>query len=115
MTEAAIGLHGLGLMGQGFTRRLAEKGYRVVGFDIDAAKTRAASDWGVTPAKSAAEVAQACDIVLVSVINTAAVEDVALGPNGIVAAGRGEGKILVDHSTTELEETQRIASAVAED
>jgi 3-hydroxyisobutyrate dehydrogenase len=114
MTQGAIGFIGLGLMGQGFTRRLAEKGYRVVGFDIDAAKTAAASDWGVRPAKSAAEVAQACEIILVSVINTAAVEDVALGPNGIVAAGRGEGKILVDHSTTELEATQRIASALAE-
>lgn len=44
MTQRAVGFIGLGLMGQGFTRRLAEKGYRVVGFDIDAAKTRAASD-----------------------------------------------------------------------
>ncbi|TMJ51502.1 MAG: NAD(P)-dependent oxidoreductase, partial [Alphaproteobacteria bacterium] len=64
MTEATVGFIGLGLMGQGFTRRLAGKGYRVVGFDIDAAKTRAASEWGVTPANSAAEVAQACDIIL---------------------------------------------------
>src|SRR6266496_637142 len=116
MTEGTVGFIGLGLMGQGFTRRLAGKGYRVVGFDIDAAKTRAASEWAVTPANSAAEVAQACDIILVSVIDPAgiksAVEDVALGPNGIVAAGRGEGKILVDHSTTDLETTQRIASAL---
>ncbi len=101
-------------MGQGFTRRLAEKGYRVVGFDIDQGRTRAASDWGVNPANSAAEVARTCDVILVSVINTAAVEDVALGPTGIVAAGRGEDKILVDHSTTELEATQRIAAALAE-
>ena len=54
MTEGTVGFIGLGLMGQGFTRRLAGKGYRVVGFDIDAAKTRAASEWGVTPANSAA-------------------------------------------------------------
>src|SRR6266704_3301547 len=118
MTEGTVGFIGLALMGQGFTRRLAGKGYRVVGFDIDAAKTRAASEWGVTPANSAAEVAQACDIILVSVIDPAAiksaVEDVVLGPNGIVAAGRGEGKILVDHSTTDLETTQRIASALGE-
>jgi len=114
MTEGAVGFIGLGLMGQGFTRRLTEKGYRVVGFDIEEAKTRAASDWGVMPAKSAAEVARACDIILVSVINTAAVEDVALGSNGIVAAGRGEGKILVDHSTTELEATKRIASVLGQ-
>jgi len=118
MTQGTVGFIGLGLMGQGFTRRLGEKGHRVVGFDIDAAKTGAASEWGVAAAKSAAEVAQACDIILVSVMNPAAiksaVEDVALGPNGIVAAGRGEGKILVDHSTTELDTTQRIASALGE-
>jgi 3-hydroxyisobutyrate dehydrogenase len=118
MTEGAIGFVGLGLMGQGFTRRLVEKGYRVVGFDIDEAKTAAASGWGVAPAKSPAAVAQACDIILVSVINpasvTSAVEDVALGPDGIVAAVRGAGKIFVDHSTTDLETTQRIASALTE-
>jgi 3-hydroxyisobutyrate dehydrogenase len=114
MTEDAVGFIGLGLMGQGFTRRLAEKGYRVVGFDIDQGRTKAAFDWGVTPANSAAEVARTCDVILVSVINTAAVEDVALGPDGIVAVERGEGKILVDHSTTEPDATQRIAAALAE-
>src|SRR5260370_14680544 len=85
MTEGTVGFIGLGLMGQGFTRRLGEKGYRVVGFDIDAAKTGAASEWGVAPAKSAAEGAQACDIILVSVIDPAsgksAVGDVGLRPN----------------------------------
>jgi 3-hydroxyisobutyrate dehydrogenase len=113
MPETGVGFVGIGLMGQGFTRRLIERGHRVVGFDIDAEKTKAASGWGVKPAGSAAEVARACDVILVSVTNTAAVEDVALGANGVVAAGRGEGKIFVDHSTTELEATQRVASALA--
>ncbi len=53
-----IGFVGLGLMGQGFTQRLAEKGYKVVGFDIDESKVKAAAAWGVQPAKSAAEVAE---------------------------------------------------------
>ena len=79
MTGTSVGFVGLGLMGQGFTQRLCEKGYRVVGYDVDAGKTRAAAAWGVTPADSAAEVADAADIVLVCVINTAAVEDVTLG------------------------------------
>jgi 3-hydroxyisobutyrate dehydrogenase-like beta-hydroxyacid dehydrogenase len=113
MPETGVGFVGIGLMGRGFTRRLIERGHRVVGFDIDAEKTKAASGWGVKPAGSAAEVARACDVILVSVTNTAAVEDVALGANGVVAAGRGEGKIFVDHSTTELEATQRVASALA--
>ena len=86
MTQT-IGFIGLGLMGQGFTARLKETGHRVVGFDIDAAKVAQAKAIGVEPAASPAEVAKQADIVLVCVINTAAVEDVVSGPNGIVAAG----------------------------
>jgi len=117
MTQAAVGFVGLGLMGAGFTRRLVETGHQVAGFDVDAVKLRAAADWGVAPAKSAAAVARACDVVLASVLGSgaqSAVEDVALGPEGVVAAG-GEGKIFVDLSTTDLETTQRIAAALAKD
>ncbi|MEJ0074872.1 MAG: NAD(P)-dependent oxidoreductase [Alphaproteobacteria bacterium] len=108
-----VGFVGLGLMGEGFTRRLIETDHTVVGFDIDESKTRAASAWGVQPAASAAQVAQASDIVLVCVINTAAVEDVTLGPRG-VASVEITGKVVVDHSTTEFDATNRIAAALAE-
>ena len=114
MTGASVGFIGLGLMGQGFTKRLCEKGYRVVGFDADAGKTKVAADWGVTPAKSAAEVADFADIVLVCVINTAAVEDVTLGPRGIITIAKPAGKICVDLSTTELDTTKRIAAALGQ-
>lgn len=114
MTTKPIGFIGLGLMGQGFTRRLAELGCGVVGFDIDQSKVAAAAGWGVKPAKSAAEVAEACDVILTCVINTAAVEDAAIGPNGVIAAGQIQGKVFVDLSTTELEATRRIADALAQ-
>lgn len=107
-----LGFVGLGLMGQGFTRRLVAQGHRVVGFDADPSKTRAAAAWGVVPANSAMEVAEAADIILVCVINTAAVEDVALGSRGLIAARSSPGKIMVDHSTTELNATKRIAAAL---
>jgi 3-hydroxyisobutyrate dehydrogenase len=112
VTTATVGFVGLGLMGQGFTQRLVEKSYRIIGFDTDASKSKAAAGWGVTPANSAAEVAEAADIILVCVINTAAVEDVALGPRGLIAARSLAGKIMVDHSTTELEATKRIAASL---
>jgi 3-hydroxyisobutyrate dehydrogenase-like beta-hydroxyacid dehydrogenase len=114
MTATSVGFVGLGLMGEGFTRRLGEKGYRVIGYDADADKTEAAAAWGVVPAQSAAEVAEAADIVLVCVINTAAVEDVTLGPRGIALASKPGGKICVDLSTTELDATKRIAAALDE-
>ena len=109
----AVGFVGLGLMGEGFTRRLIEKGHAVTGFDIDPEKTRAAAAWGVKPAASAAEVAQASDIVLICVINTAAVEDATLGARGIASVNIA-GKVIVDHSTTELDATKRIAAALGE-
>ena len=108
-----IGFIGLGLMGEGFTRRLIEKGYRVAGFDIDAARTKAAAGWGVTVAQNAADVARQSDIILTCVINTAAVEAATLGADGIAQAPDLKGKIVVDHSTTELEATHRIAKALA--
>src|SRR3954447_21259549 len=110
---SAVGFIGLGLMGEGFTRRLIETRHRVIGFDIDPEKTRAAAAWGVKPAASAADVAQACDVVLICVINTAAVEDATLGARGIGSVDIA-GKVIVDHSTTELDATSRIAVALGQ-
>lgn len=110
----SIGFIGFGLMGQGFCRRLAEKGHRVTGFDIDPAKVAQMRALGVEPAASPAAIAAACDIVLMCVINTAAVEDVVSGPNGIATAGRLDGKVLVDHSTTEIEATKQQAAVLRE-
>ena len=81
-----IGFIGLGLMGAGFTRRLIASGYTVSGYDPDPARQKEATANGVTIAASAAEVAKAADIILVCVINTAAVEDATVGPRGIAAA-----------------------------
>jgi 3-hydroxyisobutyrate dehydrogenase-like beta-hydroxyacid dehydrogenase len=114
MSKTAIGFVGLGLMGIGFTKRLVATGHKVTGFDSDPAKVQAAAAWGVAPAASAADVIAAADIVLVCVINTAAVEDVTLGPRGFISGGRLNGKVVVDHSTTELATTKRIAATLAE-
>ena len=112
--RSTIGFIGLGNMGVGFTKRLAGQGHGIVGYDIDRAKMDAAAAWGVVPAASPAEVARAADVILICVISTHAVEDVVLGPGGIVEIGRAEGKTVVDHSTTDIETTRRLASALAE-
>lgn len=108
MTER-IGFIGLGLMGTGFTKRLIATGHAVTGYDPDPARMSAAVKNGVKPAASAAEVAKASDIILVCVINTAAVDDAAIGARGVTAAGDIAGKIVVDHSTAEIKATLRIA------
>ena len=42
-----VGVIGLGIMGGSFSRNLVKAGWRVVGFDIDAAKRRELSRAGV--------------------------------------------------------------------
>jgi 3-hydroxyisobutyrate dehydrogenase len=108
-TLPAIGFIGLGLMGQGFTRRLVETGFKVTGYDIVADKVKAAAAHGVVGASSPATVAAASDIVLVCVTSTDAVQEAVFGKGGIVETA-GKGKVLVDHSTTEIDATKEFAA-----
>jgi 3-hydroxyisobutyrate dehydrogenase-like beta-hydroxyacid dehydrogenase len=110
VNEGPVGFIGLGLMGTGFTRRLLATGHRVIGFDIVPEKREAAAAYGVEPAQSPGEVAAACAIVLNCVTTTAAVAEVITGLGGILSAGRLDGKVFVDHSTTEIGETKRLGA-----
>ena len=56
---------GLGNMGQGMARNILKAGIGLKGFDLsEAARARFAEDGG-TPAESAAEAAEGCDLLLV--------------------------------------------------
>ena len=107
-TKQKIGFIGLGLMGQGFTKRLTECGYRVTGFDLDSTKVEQASKHGVIAASNAAEVAKSSDVVLVCVTSTDGVEKVIFGAGG-VAETASPGMVLVDHSTSIVANTKDMA------
>lgn len=106
--KPSIGFIGLGLMGHAFTKRLISCGYAVTGFDLDDDKIDRASKHGVAGADSCADVASRSDIVLVCVTSTDAVREAVFGPGGVAEYGSGE-KVLVDHSTTIVEETKTMA------
>jgi 3-hydroxyisobutyrate dehydrogenase-like beta-hydroxyacid dehydrogenase len=112
MTNSALtlGLIGLGLMGEGFAKRLVATSYPVVGYDVVANKVAHAKGLGVSPAVSPAEVAQRADIVLMSVTTTDAVADVVEGQQGILSVGKPRVRVLVDHSTTEIDATRELAA-----
>jgi len=109
VSKEGIGFIGLGLMGQAFTRRLVERGYQVTGYDIVADKVRAAEGHGVRPAASPAEVAQASGVVLVCVTSTQDVGQVLFGAGGVAEAAVRD-KVVVDHSTSEVEATRTMAA-----
>ncbi|MFM2422607.1 MAG: hypothetical protein RL291_1137 [Pseudomonadota bacterium] len=108
-----IGFIGLGLLGGAMARRLATTGHRVVAFDIDSQRCAEATGAGLTVASSSRAVAEAASIVCVCVTTTAAVADVIEGADGVLALGRLDGKVIVDHSTTEITETKRLAARLA--
>lgn len=107
-SKPALGFIGLGMMGQGFTKRLTGAGFTVAGYDIVPEAVEKAAQHGVTPADSPRAVAQASDIVLTCVTTTKALEDAVFGSGG-VAEGASAGKVLADFSTTVVETTKTMA------
>jgi len=111
--KQTIGFIGLGLMGQGFTRRLSSLGYEVRGLDRRPKQIEAAKAHGVVPERSAASLTQASDMVHICVMTKADLEEAVFGKDG-VADGGSSGKILVDHSTTPVEVTKAFAERLSE-
>jgi 3-hydroxyisobutyrate dehydrogenase len=111
MTKPVIGFIGLGLLGAGFVQRLVAEGYRVVGHDIDAAKTAAAiATARIEPATSPSAVAAVADLIDICVTTTKDVAAVIEGANGLIASGALAGKLVIDHSTTDIAETKRLGA-----
>ena len=64
MAKPRIGFLGMGAMGGPMARRLVQSGFDVTGYDVNAARADAVARDGVTIAKSAADAAQAADVLL---------------------------------------------------
>ena len=106
-----IGVIGLGLMGQAVSNRLAEAGYPVVGFDVDAAKRSAFVAPGRIVSNAIAEVAKACRVIVLCVFDTDQVETVVEGEGGIAGA-RPDATVLCT-STCDPERIARLAARCA--
>jgi 3-hydroxyisobutyrate dehydrogenase-like beta-hydroxyacid dehydrogenase len=95
---ANLGFVGLGLMGSRIVKRLLAAGHQVAGYNRTRAKAQPLIQAGMRWKDTPREVAQAADITLSMVMDTAALSSIADGPDGIVA-GLSSGKIFVDMST----------------
>jgi len=95
---AHLGYVGLGAMGGLMAARLMSKGHSVTGYNRTKSKAQGLIDQGMHWADSPREVAAASDATFVMVTNSAALESVANGPDGLLA-GLGSGKLLIDMST----------------
>jgi len=81
-----IGVIGTGLMGMACAKRLLAAGFEVLGYDVAAAKVAGLAALGGRAARSAAEIAGACDRTVLAVFNTGQVEETIEGPGGLIAS-----------------------------
>jgi 3-hydroxyisobutyrate dehydrogenase-like beta-hydroxyacid dehydrogenase len=107
-----LGFIGLGRMGGPMAGRLLDAGHPLTVFDTSEAAIQPLVARGVVRTGSAAEVASAADIVLVSLPTPDIVQQVALGKSGVVEGTRA--KILIDLSTTGPGVASRVAQGLAE-
>jgi 3-hydroxyisobutyrate dehydrogenase-like beta-hydroxyacid dehydrogenase len=98
-----VGIIGLGIMGSAIAPNLVERGWRVVGFDIDAARCAEMARAGVVIAESAALVARDAPIVMTSLPTPKAVMEVA----GSIAESGQPPRIVVELSTLTLADKLR--------
>jgi 3-hydroxyisobutyrate dehydrogenase-like beta-hydroxyacid dehydrogenase len=110
---AHIGYIGLGVMGSRMAGRLVDKGYTVTGYNRTKSKAQWLIDKGLKWADSPRAVCAVADIVLSMVTNSAALEDIANGPDGVLA-GLGPGKIWVEMSTVSPEVSRALAARARE-
>ena len=108
---AKVGVIGLGAMGAPMAQRLVRAGHSVTVFARRAEAMAPLIGIGAAGASSPADVASRSDITITMVLDTGAVQEVALGPRGIIEGARA-GSVVVDHSTIDPDAARVIASAL---
>ena len=107
-----IGFVGLGLMGSRMALNLVRAGYPVIVYNRTPEKTRPLAEAGAIVAGSLAEVARNSEIVITMVSDSAALQAVVLGPDGLLNSLQ-PGAVLVDMSTVDPKISSQVAEAVA--
>lgn len=113
MAREKIGFLGLGIMGRPMALNLLKAGYPLTVWNRTASKMAPVVTAGATEGGSPADVARQADVVISIVSDSPDVEQVALGPGGVIEAAR-PGLLYVDMSTIAPRVAREVASRLAE-
>lgn len=94
-----VGFVGLGQMGKWMALNVFHAGFDLTIYDLDPAAVRLLTERGATAARNPADLAAHVEVALLSLPNTAAVEKVIFGDDGLVQGAR-PGLVVVDCGTT---------------
>jgi 3-hydroxyisobutyrate dehydrogenase-like beta-hydroxyacid dehydrogenase len=98
--KGVVGIVGLGIMGSAFAKNLVAAGWRVVGYDIDPVRRRAAARAGVEIAKNARDLAGKAATIITSLPKPHAL---AATVKGIIAA-KAPQRLVIETSTFALDD-----------
>lgn len=108
-----IGFIGLGLMGKPMCRNLIRAGFDLFVTNRSVPPRAELAEAGAVPLETPAQVAARADVVIIMVADTAAVETVLLGDNGVIHALR-KHSLVIDMGTTSVIQTRRFAELISE-
>jgi 3-hydroxyisobutyrate dehydrogenase/glyoxylate/succinic semialdehyde reductase len=100
-----VGIVGLGIMGSAIARNLVERGWQVIGYDIDAARRDELALAGVAIAADVKHVARDAPIIMTSLPSAAAANDVAW----TIADSGQPPRIVIELSTLKIADKLRFA------
>jgi 3-hydroxyisobutyrate dehydrogenase/2-hydroxy-3-oxopropionate reductase len=92
------------------SRRLLQAGFDLTVHNRSQGKVQEIAREGAHPARSTAEITENTDILLACLPDIATVEEVFLGPGGVIESAR-PGQVLVDHSTVGVKTSRACAEA----
>jgi L-threonate 2-dehydrogenase len=104
--DKTVGIIGLGIMGGAIARNLVERGWHVIGFDIDAARRSELAAANVEIAADVAQVASNSPIIMTSLPGPVAVEHVAQN----IGDSHLSSRIVVELSTLSIADKLRFKS-----
>ena len=109
--KKVIGFIGLGLMGRAFSRNLIADGHALVGADPSGEARRRFRALGGRPLPSPREVAEAAEIVFLSVPNSKIALGTANGKDGYLAFAPGKApQMIIDTTTSDPADSRRHAA-----
>src|SRR5262249_53301240 len=108
MAKGKVGVVGLGIMGGAFAKNLVDAGWRVIGYDLDPARSRAMARVGVEIAASARTLAAAAPTIITSLPKPSALD---VTVKAIIAA-KAPPRVIVEASTFTLADKTRAERAL---
>jgi putative dehydrogenase len=106
--KGTVGVIGLGIMGGSFARNLVESGWRVVGYDLDAARGRMLAKAGVEIAPDVATLAKSVPVIITSLPSPQALDAVVAEIN----KAKLPSKVVIEASTFTLDDKVRTERAL---